>query len=352
MMNRSGLTLAAVLLLAVPAHAVVGTCTITKLEVVGNLVFPIPGANGATLGTDVGAGTFALDRTPFHQQFPPPGVSYNTFGFASYLTLGTGVATGSMDSTGNVSVPGVDMTFGTTFGAGPEGPLRFDLNVHLMTGLQAPVLSGSPVLFEGTPLDRATGSLRVLGAAPLSYQGVNMTGPGLMCTIAPIPDLASQPAGPVLALVKGKAVVNPGGNDDELTLTAKLKHGATPPALDGTQDVVLRLRRSDGQFVTALAVQDGKFTVKGKKATATDPGDGTIIQFAKPYDSIEDAQEPVTGGTLTLKRGKKASTLIWKVQGATLDAFTGTVNVAIAVGPQTVYRDVTVTSGKKGPKFK
>ncbi len=345
------LALVAALLLAAPAHAAVGTCTITKLDVVGNFLFPIPGGVGATLGTDVEAGTFKLDRTPFDQQFPSPGVSYITVGITSYLTLGTGMATGTIDSTGNVVIPGVEMTFGTEFGAGPSGPLLFPLNVQLMTGLQAPALSGSPILFEGSPLD-ASGAMRVLGAGILSYQGVNLTGPGISCTIAPAPDLSAQPAGPTLQAVKGKAVVGPAAGDDELTLTAKLKHGATSPALDGTQDVVLRLRRSDGQFVTAFVVQKGKFSVKGKKATATEAGDGLTIQVTKPFESTEDAQPLVTGGTLTLKRGKKASTLIWKVRGATLDALSGTVNVAIGVGPQTVYRDVTVTSGKKGPKFK
>jgi hypothetical protein len=116
--------------------------------------------------------------------------------------------------------------------------------------------------------------------------------------------------------------------------------------------VILRLRAGDGSFITALLVQKSKLVVKGKKATATDV-DGKTIQVLTPFDNLEDSPKPVTGGKLTIKRGKKSSTLVWtKVQGLELDGFAGAVNVALAVGTQTATRDVTVTSGKKGLKFK
>jgi hypothetical protein len=227
---RTALAFGMLLLATAPARAVTGTCTITKLDVVGSYLFPIPKAVGVTLGTDVDGGTFSLDRTPFDQQFPSPGVDYNTFGLVSYLTLGTGAAPGTIDSTGNVAVPDMSMSFGTSFGV-PDGdpPFEFPLVVNLMTGLQAPVLSGTAVLLEGTPLD-ATGTMRMLGAGLVNFQGRNLTGPGLSCTMSPVPDLASLPAGPSLAAAKCKAVIGPDPtNDDELTLTVKLKHGATPP---------------------------------------------------------------------------------------------------------------------------
>lgn len=350
---RTGLALGILLLATAPARAAVGTCTISKLDVVGSFLFPIPNAVGATLGTDVDGGTFALDRTPFDQQFPSPGVSYNTVGITSYLTLGTGVAPGTIDSNGIVYVPGMTMTFGTSFGV-PDGdpPFEFPLTVNLSTGMQAPVLSGRAVLLEGTPLD-ASGAMRMLGAGVVNFQGTNLTGPGLSCTISPAPDLSAVAAGPVLTSVKGKVVTgpDPAANDDVLTLTAKLKHGDTPPTLDGSADVILRLRTGAGEYITALLVQKGKFAVKGKKATATD-SDGKTIEAVTSFDDLENSPKAITGGTLTMKRGKKASTLVWKVEGLGLDKFTGAVNVAVAVGVQTARRDVTVTSGKKGPKFK
>lgn len=349
------LALVAALLIAAPVHAVVGTCSITKLDVVGSFLFPIPAGAGSSVGTDVTGGTFAIDRTPFDQQFPSPGVSYFTVAVTSYLMLDTGVATGTIDANGNVVIPDFTMTFGTEFGTEPgDPPNQFPLVVQMNSGLQAPVLSGRPLLLEGSPVDPTTGAMRILGANILNFQLTNLTGPGIGCTLSPVPDLSSAPAAPLLKVVKGKGVTGPdaAANDDELTLTAKLQHGATPPSLDGSQDVILRLRKADGKFITALLVQKGRFTVKGKKATAKDAGDGATIEMITPFDLLDQAPVPATGGTLTMKRGKKVSTLVWKVQGLGLDELMGPVNVAIAVGTQTAYADVTVTAGKKGPKFK
>ncbi|HEV7734773.1 MAG TPA: hypothetical protein VGR62_21565 [Candidatus Binatia bacterium] len=353
MRTRTGLVLALGLLAAAPTWAVTGSCTISKLDVVGDFSFPNIGAVGATLGTDVNGGTFALDRTPFDAQFPSPGVEYFTVAVNSYLTLGTGVATGTIDSTGNVVVPGLAMTFGTAFGVEDgDPPFQFPLVPTVMTGLQAPILSGRALLLEGSPIDPTTGSMRLVGGDYLNFQGVHLTGPGITCTISPIPDPTTLATGPSLKSVKGKAVIGPdaAANDDELTLTAQLKHGAIAPVLDGSADVILRLRGEDGKRITAMLVRKGKFALKGKKATATD-ADGTTIEVITPPDATDDAVA-ISSGTLTLKRGKKASTLVWKVQGAGLDGFTGTVNVAIAVGSQTASRDITVVAGKKGPKFK
>jgi hypothetical protein len=351
---RTGLALVAALLAATPAGAAAGTCTISKLDVVGSFVYENIGGVGAPLGADVSGGTFTLDRTAFDQQFPSPGVEFFTVAVNSYLSRGTGSATGTIDSTGNVVVPGVGITFGTEFGTeAGDPPVQFPLTVQLMTGLQAPVLSGRPLLLEGNPIDPTSGAMRMLGGDILNFQLTNLTGPGISCTMSPVPDLSTVAKGPSLASVKGKVVTgaDPAANDDALTLTAKWKNGDTAPVLDGSQDVILRLRTSAGEFVTAMIVRKGKFAVKGKKTSASDD-DGTTIEVITPFNFADEAPVPATGGTLVIKRGKKANTLVWKVEGLGLEKFTGAVNVAIGVGTQTATRDVTVTSGKKGPKFK
>src|SRR5262249_60344162 len=99
------------------------------------------------------------------------------------------------------------------------------------------------------------------------------------------------PKAPKLASVKGKIKLgsDTATADDELTVTAGLVSGATPPVVDGSQDVILRLQAAGSDPVSLLAPA-GKFQLKGKKLTLND-ADGSVIKAMRDQPKSADPDQ-------------------------------------------------------------
>ncbi len=350
------LALLASVILPLPALAVPGTCTIRRMDVVGTFPFNNVGGDGTVLPVDIdpATGRFTIGRDPWAAEFPAPGLEFRTgFGPNGYLGLASGTVEGTIDGNGVAAFPGFTYSFGTDF----QGPIvTTDMTATLTSGVRVNTRSpGENILFVGRPME-ANGNIRLVGANILNLIIVNLTGPGITCSLDPVPDLSSLPAGPSVVAVKGKGKLGPETEtpDDEATWRVVLANGATAPPLDGTGDLVLRFGRDSGT-VLALLVRGSAFTVKGKKSTAVDV-DGSVIQQAFQVDvqSKDGLVIPpkIASGKVTVKRAKKRTTITVAVQGVDLSKLDGTMNVTVSAGDQTAFGQTTISAGKKGPKFK
>src|SRR5262249_14696216 len=172
--------------------------------------------------------------------------------------------------------------------------------------------------------------------------------------LSPAPDLASLPKGPTLASTRGvvKNGTDPETADDSLTLTAVLLLGATPPVLDGTQDVIVRLQ-PPGKLPLTIFIPAGNLTPKGKKVTAKG-GAPVFRAIADVPTSKADKRPPPAdpgGGSLIGKKTKKRPPSTRRVRGIDAPRRGGPGLVSRGVGTQDASRQVPFTATKKGSKF-
>src|SRR5262249_1343471 len=143
--------------------------------------------------------------------------------------------------------------------------------------------------------------------------------------------------------------------DDELTVTAGLVSGATPPVVDGSQDVILRLQAAGSDPVSLLAPA-GKFQLKGKKLTLND-ADGIVIKAMRDQPKWADPDQqraplpPTKGGSVVIKGSKKRTTVIFKIQGVEAAKLAGSGQATLAIGEQIGERPTTFSPGKKSIKI-
>lgn len=337
------------------AHAAPATCTVTNLDVAGTFPFNSIGGVGLVIPLDIEGGKIVMQRDAFTGPYPSPGLEFETgFGPLGWLDWDPGPIEGTIDGNGHVVFPHFGMRFFTDFGETGVPGLAGDIDATFESGIQARAVSGRSYLLSGAPL--RDGIVRLVGTDFINYQLPLQTGCAMSCRIEPAPDLATLPAGPSLAVLKGK--VKAGDDavaaDDDLTLTASFVFGATPPLLDGSEDVLLSLRAAGGDPLNLL-VQRGRFAVKGKKKLTVSDGDGAVIERISDLPSrqeIPPPPPPTQGGTLVVRKAKKRATLVFKVKGVDAAQFVGPVDATVAIGTQTALRPVTFVAGKKGPKFK
>ena len=151
---------------------------------------------------------------------------------------------------------------------------------------------------------------------------------------------------------KVKAGTDAAVPDDELMLTAAFVFGATPPLLDGSEDVLLSLRSGNGDPLNLL-VQGGRFVAKGKKKLTVSDADGSVIERISDAPSGQDVPPPpppTLGGSLVVKKSKKRAVLLLKVRGVDAAQFDGTVDATLAVGTQTAAPSGHVHRRQEGPE--
>jgi hypothetical protein len=325
-----------------------------RLDAAGTFPFFNIGAVGLELPVDIDAATgrFTLQRDPFTALYPSPGLKFATgFGPFGWLDWDPGAIDGTIDANGQVVLPGFGMRFWTDFSQAGVAQVVGNLSATLTTGIQARTASRT-WLFLGQALG-ADGVLQLEGTDFVNFQLPLQTGTGLTCQLSPVPNLADMPKGPTLVSANGKVKTGPDATaaDDGLTLVAVLAAGARPLPIDGTQDVLLRLKGATGDPLN-LVVLGNHLQPKGKKLSLQD-ADGSVIQAISdqpPGTNQPPAPAATTGGSLVVKKTKKGAILTFKVTGLETAQLSGQVEVTVGVGAQSASRQVTFVAGKKGTK--
>lgn len=328
------------------ATAAASTCMVSAAQVLvkdSGFVRPLPEMVGFPLPVEVDASTGA-----FHVDFSlMPIGTFDISGVANALDVtAVGAVTGSIDASGNVSLPPIPITFTTDLLPGqPLTAMEF-----LTTGIEAVTLAGTDYATIGIPLDFTSGVLHIEGQglvhnAPVV--GTSTSGFTLTCTLSPIPAQSSLPAAPTLAAHgTGKPGKAAAGTlvGDSLVVKAKMKNGKTP--LDPTQDVFVRIANGDTELVLLRAVA-GTLTQKGKKLSGSDT-DGSVIHVVTGRKSDGTNHAPVAG-SLVIAQSKKGLTLTAKESGVDLSqlATATNVTVTISLGPQTAADTATVKASAK-----
>ncbi len=363
-MRYALLALALVLvLLARPARATEGTCTVSGAISSNNLnlPFPIPVANGLVMPVefDASSGTFSMRRDAWSARFGPGGAQFDTgFGPSGFLIMSPGMVNGTIDAAGNVTLPGFAMAFATDFCL-PRSP-DYPIVPDLATGQQFRFVTGQAFPLEGIALDFTTGTLTLEGqdviASACGAPGALLSGLRLTCTLAPIPDRTQLPAPPTLAKLGGKAKIGkplpstpPKKPDkgDVLTLKTRLAGWLTPLDL-ASEDAYARVTDASGDLVL-LRIPAGKFQTRGKRSRVADT-DGSAIQILTGHKG-SDAVSAAFGGMITLANDKGGTTLKLRVQGLDLGRLSGSASVTIAVGPHSATAAVSVAGSGKSRRL-
>ena len=290
-------------------------------------------------------GGFSLDLSGF------PDTTFTIVGVESEVDFPATTFPGTIDSAGNVVIPGVPVNLVTHFT--PDTATPIDVTATLSTGIATETVTLTDYATEGTPLNFTTGVLTLEG------QGTVLSAPGtpgaitagvrLTCTLAPIPSAASLPKGPTLAGTTGKGKLGKAGatppTGDTLTLNARLTPGAQ--AIDPSQsDVFVRLRDAAGTDVLLARVKAGDLIHKGKTFLVADP-DGTKLRLVKGRATNGEVAATVSG-RLVLATAGKAMKLTLLVHGVDLvNATAGAGSVTVAVGTQSATDTVTVRKTAK-----
>jgi hypothetical protein len=369
-MRTTAVLLAVLLLLSAapgPVRAGQGTCTITNLITIDDLdlPFPIPIANGVAMPIefDEAAGTFSMARDVWSAQFGPGGAPF-LVGFGSiqgFIVMSAGNVQGTIDTAGNVTLPGFPMAFATDacMPRSPDYPIAPDL----ASQTQFTANLGRVFRLHGDPLDFNTGKLHLVGedlipAACLAPSGL-LVGLDLTCTLTPIPDRTKLPQAPVIRKIAGKARIGnplpaapPAKPDkgDLLALTTELVNWKAPIDAVG-EDVYVRLAPlGDGPDFVMLRVPAGKFQPKGKKVVVRD-ADGTAIEVVTGHKKT-DTVSAAFGGTITFVTGKKTTNVKLSILGLDLGALTAGGTVTVAVGPRSATAPLTVRGSGKNRKLR
>jgi hypothetical protein len=356
---KNGLDLTtAILLMAISAPGVAmatsGTCTITNIAshiaAGGPGILDLPPVSRAAgialpVEFDEASGTFSLTRDVWASTFGPAGAEAPTgFGPGSdyFIIMTPGTVTGTIDSGGNITLPGFPFTFSTDVCEPPKN--TYGLTTNMESGLQILTLGPTPVEVQGKVLDFSTGSVELFGASVIPapcltsplVSGINIT-----CTLSPIPNQSKLPAAAKMTKVTGVGklgkplpATQPSKPDkgDLLTLNGVLTPGGAK--LDFTSTVIIRVADSAGTDLVFVEVPAGQLAHKGKAYVVNDPKGSvlTVLIGQKSNGPVSST----TGGTVRFTQTKKTVKLAAKLQGLDLSALNKTAQTTIAVGPYTL----------------
>jgi hypothetical protein len=338
----AGLALGWALSAVLPGSALAATCTIpsggaalvTHVPSAGDFEFPSVDALVLQVDIDAGAGTFTL-----HRDDVAP-IDVGTQGGPVKLLLAGPAAVGSIDASGNVTIPG--FAYSEVFAGQP-----LPGNPALTTTSFSTDLNGVEYPGHGTPLDFSTGILTLEGAdvlpnAPIVGEAV-VSGISITCQLAPVPDPSTLPKALSLKSVGGVAKTGKAGKPDTLVLHAVLLPGTTGPDFAG-KDVLVGIRGSGTDDAVLLLVRAGSLHKKGRKLSVRDT-DGTALEVLAGRKGTQDAPAP-TSGTLSVTPGKRTP-LALRVQGLDLTALSGNMVVTVTVGPLVASANVAVSGSGK-----
>ena len=341
------------------AHAAV--CTVTDARVlVRNFdlegVLPI---TGFVIPVEIAesSGNFRMDFTDF------PNTHFIIVGVDSEFDLPPQGFDGSLDASGNVTIPDVPLGFSTH---ATDPPTAVGTVAALTTGMTSVSVSGRDFIAAGAVLDFQTGTLRLAGHgivpnAPLAAMPVT-TGLSLTCTLDSVPSQANLPPGPVLRKAAGKGKFGKPAKDGSLVgdrLTLKATFESDTPLDLTTLDLFIRI---PGEIETPAAgetvdhtvlvrVPSGSFQRKGKKLVASDE-DGTVVRLENGRKRAGNESAPVSG-TVVAKQTKGGLAIKLTQTGADLSAvLTGASEVQVVVGQLSATDDTTVSESKKGIAIK
>ncbi|MCW5892094.1 MAG: hypothetical protein KIT14_16340 [bacterium] len=341
----------ATLALALAAGGVhAGTCTIegaglrsiNHIGSVGDLLSPVPSANGYDIEVDVdeAAGTFIVRR----EAMPP--FEFGSPGGNVALRLAGPVVAGRIDAKGHVRLgpwsleadfAGIPLPQSPVFSTGIKSNQQFDKEFPSV----------------GAALDFTTGILTLDGnakiaSAPIISEPV-ATNYKITCRLAPIPNAAALPAGASLVKPRGTAKVKGAPEGDSLVLTAKL----VPPAegLDiAGRDVVVQIGDTPETALLFSVAHADVLGAKGKKRLVKDAG-GASLRVLKGRKGTDETPVP-TSGSLVVTPGKKSIALKLTLKGLDLAALSGTQQVTVGIGDVSASAPVTVAGSGKKRKLK
>jgi hypothetical protein len=303
------------------------------------------------------SGSFRMDFTDF------PLTHFSIVGVDSTFDLPPQGFDGSLDASGNVTIPDVPLGFVTN---ATNPPTAVGTVAALTTGISAVSVSGRDYVAAGATLDFQTGTLRLAGHgivldAPLAGMPVT-TGLSLTCTLDPLPTQTNLPPGPTLGKSSGRGKFRKPAKDgslvgDRLTLATTFESDTpldltaldlfvripgeieTPPTGDPVDHTVL------------VRVPAGSFQRKGKKLVASDE-DGSVVRLVSGRKRTSDESAPVSG-TVVAKETKHGLAIKLTQSGADLSGvLTGASQVLVVVGQLSATDDTTVSESKKGIAIK
>jgi hypothetical protein len=348
--------LAVVGLTALASTAGAATCAVTEARVlVTNFgleaSLPLSGL-ALPVEIDAAAGSFSIDFTGF------PTTAFSIVGVDSTVDFPDAKFTGTIDGSGNVTLPDVPIDLVTQ---ATDPPTSLGTTATLTTGVTTLTISGKDYVTEGAVLDFATKTLKVagqgtVGNAPLAGMPV-ATGVSLTCTLDTVPAASDLPPAPTLEHATGKgkfgkskAGAPPAG--DTLQVKATLVAGTTPVDL-AASDLYLRVPgmvevlADDGVADHSILVRvpAGALSPKGKKLVTTDPASVRLAQGRKQVgNDLVDVS-----GSVTVKTTKHGSTLAFKVTGADLSkVVVGATTVTVGSGRLSANDAATLVMKKKG----
>jgi hypothetical protein len=336
----AGLAIAWTLAAVLPRSALAATCTImpggatlvTHVPSAGDFEFSSVDTRVLQVDIDPGGGTFTL-----HRDDVAP-IDVGTQGGPVKLLLAGPAAVGSIDASGNVTIPA--FAYSELFAGQP-----LPGNATLSTTAYSTELNGVEYPGHGTPLDFTTGIVSLEGAgvlpnAPIVSEPV-VSGIRLTCQLAPVPDPSTLPDAPTLKNVGGVVKTGRAGKRDTLTLHAVLVPGGTLPDFAG-KDVLIGLRGAGSGDGVLVLVRAGALRKKGKRLAVRD-SDGTALKVLAGRKGTDDAPSP-TSGALTVASSKRINL---RIQGLDLAALSGSLVVTLTVGPLAPTANVTVSGSGK-----
>ncbi|HLK13150.1 MAG TPA: hypothetical protein VKW76_17365 [Candidatus Binatia bacterium] len=347
-----------------------GTCTISnvgpRVEAGGPGPLALPpfgGADGFAMPVtfDETTGAFSMNQAAWAAAFPN-GVGNDT-GFGGnateILSMPQAVTvTGTIDSAGDITLPGFPLTLGTAFCPPPNN--SYPIVANFDSAPQFLTLGPAPVEVQGAALNFTTGQVSLKGAGLIP--GTCATGPiitsvTMTCTLAPIPDRTKLPAPPTLTKVSGSGRIgkplpatqpSKPAKGDVLSLAAQLSPGGM--SFDFTANVFLSLTGSNGKALVTVEIPAGSLSPKGKGYQVVDSS-GTVIAVLAGQKA-NGAVLATTGGTVRFKRGKKGFALQAHLQGLDLSTLSGAGQMAVAVGPYTATAPFTATGKGKSRRLR
>lgn len=303
-------------------------------------------------------GAFTIDGTGWGGE-----IGFPTIGVNGFITLDPVVTQGTIDAGGNVMIPGFQIKFDTDYcSLVPPARPRCGANTatfNFTTAMGHVRQSGSEWLTEGVVLDFATGEVVLTGHDASTLVAPQVSGLRVRCRLDTIPQPTALPKAAVLATAKGK--VTSGGDvtetstkGDHLTLAAKLVGGGIGVVDPATNDLFLKITAPDGTTAGVVLVRGADLTPK-KKTLIVDDADGSKLQILHGLKQTGNLVA-TGGGKLTLKAGKKFTTVNLSLDGLDLtkllaaDATAGTFRLQI--GRDTAAKAVVLKAAKAGRKFK
>ena len=358
MRHRMLLSLAGVLAVLGGGSAGAAICTVSDARVLVrnfDLEAPLPSLSGLGIPIEIAesSGNFRVDFS----SIPP--TTFSLVGVASDLVLPQQGIDGSLDASGNVRVPNVDIGFVTS---ATNPPTELTAPAALTTGILALFVGGRDYVTEGVPLDFATGRLTLAGHgvvpdAPLAGQPVT-TGFSVTCTLDQIPAQANLPPGPTLRKASGKGKFGKPAKDgslvgDRLTLKATLDPADVPLDLTGL-DLFVRIQPAAGaseDSTLLVRVPAGSLQRRGKKLVASDE-DGSVVRLIRGRKRAGNEAAPVRG-SVVVKETKRGLAITLKQDGADLRIVpAGAGGVVVVVGDFSGTVATTISESRKGITIK